>query len=515
MSRRVRMETSHYRREYAAYRSAREGALYDSYTGASPEPHDDERARERFADLWSRDSIAELEGAREEAPAQFETERTGLAALADATRLAYAEERARVVTEELSRCEAASSVEWGGDRLRVEEAPARIAAETDAARRRELAARWLDSVRACDDLRAAHLGALQEAARELGFETYAALHAQATNTDPAKLLAAADLLIERTESVYESRLAAWSAHHLTPDAARQHDFADELFFTHLADLDQFFPARDARATYEATLNGLGVRVGLLASLRVEESAKVAAGDARCFGVKPPEDVRLVFNARVGADFHRKFFYEGGRAQHFVWTSRDLASRHPEFVFAPDRATGAGFGFLFRALFADRAWLAESRGVRPSEAEEIARSCALAELHDARRTCALAREEFELLASDDPRSENLAAKCAERRREATGFRQPTAPCLFDLPCSGRAGAAELLRGRLFAASLGEHLRSRHGVRWWSRRAAGDELIDLWNAGSRYTVEELAPLAFAGALDAELLSASLNAVAGGRD
>jgi hypothetical protein len=75
--------------------------------------------------------------------------------------------------------------------------------------------------------------------------------------------------------------------------------------------------------------------------------------------------------------------------------------------------------------------------------------------------------------------------------------------------GGASAAETLRGRLFAASLVEHLRTRYGSRWWSRRAAGDELVDLWSTASRYTVEELAPLAGAGALDAELLSETLNA------
>lgn len=505
------MDTSHYRREYAAYRSAYEGALCDFYAGASVEPRV-ERVRDRFADLWSRDSIAELERARAETPAQFETERAGLETLADAARLAYAEEHAREVTNELSRCEAASAIVWGGERLLAEETPARIAVETDATRRRELAVRWLDSVQACDDLRAARLEVLREAARDLGFDTYGTLHSQATKTDSAKLLAAADVLLARTADAYVSRLAKWSVQHLFADAARQPDFADELFFARRADLDQFFPAREARATYDATLGGLGIRVGLLASLRVEESARLAAGDVRCFGVQPPDDVRLIFHARSGADFHQKFFHEGARAQCFVWTSRDLSVRHPEFVFAPDRATVAGFGFLFRALLADGAWLAETRGVRPSEGDQITKACALAELHDARLTCARAREEFELFASGDPRSESLAAECAERRREATGFRQPHAPRLFDLPREGEVSASELLRGRLFAASLGEHLRSRHGARWWSRRAAGDELIDLWNAGSRYTVEELAPLAFAGTLDAELLSSSLNAAAG---
>jgi hypothetical protein len=63
--------------------------------------------------------------------------------------------------------------------------------------------------------------------------------------------------------------------------------------------------------------------------------------------------------------------------------------------------------------------------------------------------------------------------------------------------------------LFAASLNEHLRTRHGTRWWASRAAGDELIDVWTTASRYSAEELAPLLGAPRPDAELLSNFLSA------
>jgi hypothetical protein len=67
----------------------------------------------------------------------------------------------------------------------------------------------------------------------------------------------------------------------------------------------------------------------------------------------------------------------------------------------------------------------------------------------------------------------------------------------------------LRARLFAAGLAEYLRSRHGRRWYSSRGAGDELRDLWNTGSRYTVEELARLVWGGELSFELLADELMA------
>jgi hypothetical protein len=66
----------------------------------------------------------------------------------------------------------------------------------------------------------------------------------------------------------------------------------------------------------------------------------------------------------------------------------------------------------------------------------------------------------------------------------------------------------LRARLFAAALGEYFRTRHGHRWWASNKTADELIDMWNTGSRYTVEELASLVGLGELSFDLLADSLN-------
>jgi hypothetical protein len=71
-------------------------------------------------------------------------------------------------------------------------------------------------------------------------------------------------------------------------------------------------------------------------------------------------------------------------------------------------------------------------------------------------------------------------------------------------------AVYLRARLFAVALGEYFRTRYGHRWWAARKAADELIDLWNTGSRYTVEELAALAGLGELNFDLLADSTEAI-----
>jgi hypothetical protein len=505
------MKASDYRRDYSAYCSARERAAYEFYAGRAARP-DPAPLRDRYADLWRSEAVAELVSERDATPAAFETERAALSTLAGAARLGYAERRAAEVSDELSRCESSARITWEGARVRADEVPALLSSEADAARRRELSARWLDSLASCDDLRAARLEALRGAARDLGFDDFGALRSEATRSDAGRLAAEAELFLERTAAAYSPRLWRWAALSLPPQFARDPVRADAFALARLAHLDEHFPAREATAVFESVMAGLGIRAGRQNKLTAEESARVAAGRAHCLAVSPPEDVRLVCAPRAGADFYQRFFQEAARARHLAWASPELSARHPEFVRSPDASVPAGFALLFRLLFADPAWVGHHFRVAANVAREIASACALAELHDARRACALALDQAGLHRGSDARSEAAAENYAERLAGATGFRQTAALRLPDALGAG-AGAARDVRARLLAASLGEYLKTRHGTRWWAARAAGDELIDVWSTASRYAAEELAALLGAPRPDAELLSNFLSAAVDG--
>ncbi|HLL14982.1 MAG TPA: hypothetical protein VK388_07960 [Pyrinomonadaceae bacterium] len=511
------MKTDDYRRDYAAYSAALERARYDYHTGVEPElrlaP-----LRDRYADLWTRSAIDDLTRALEETSKQFETERVALAALLRAAQLGYVEERAAEVTDELARCEASARVLWDGARLASADVPAVIADETDPARRRDLAARWFDASSECSDLRAARLDASREAARSLGCDSYFDFLSGITGASVESLSAGADDFLERTAPVYAVKLFEWSARHLPESFAREPVYADSLFLARLLHLDPFFPARELRSTYDATLGGLGIRVGQQSNVRIETTAAESARErAACFALKPPQEVRLVHPGEGGTSCYRKFFEAAGRAQHFAWVSRDLSARYPELVYAPDETTRAGFAFLFGDLLTDASWLASHRNVRPSEAHEIARSFAFVELQRTRHACVRLRQQRVLEQSPDARSEHLAASYATALEEASNFRAHPSLFLRDLVPGGlrdrrgereRLTPAVYLRARLFAAALGEYFRTRYGHRWWSTNKAADELIDMWNTGSRYTVEELASLAGLGTLSFDLLADSIN-------
>lgn len=521
------MNPSDYRRDYAAYRSTVERALYEYRVGLSPrvELRD---AEERYAGLWTRDAFEELRRAHDETSETFETERAGLRALAGAASLKHAESRATEITGELRRCDDVAVVAWDGERVSAFEVPETLAAERDAGRRRELARRWLDSVSACDDLRASRLEALGEAARGLGFDNRAAVYEGFAGVSPETLASAAGSFLRRTESAYMSRLAEWAARELPAAAGLTPDYADTFFFTHSTRFDERFPARDFRALYADALSGLGVRVESQRNLSVEDARptdagagqndahadwRVARADSACFAVRPPEDVRLVLGSREGGlGFQRRSLLEGGRAQVFAWASRDAAARHPEFVYAPDASSERGHALLLSSLLAEPSWLAARRGMRANEAGEAARAASLLELYEARRDCARLRHALALDAAGDARSEQLAEEYASQFTEATGFRHDAASRLQD--ADEWFESATALRARLFAAGLREYLRSRHGRRWFASRAAGDELIDVWNTASRYGAEELARLLWGGELDFDLLAdASLEGLEGG--
>ena len=496
------MNASEYRREYAEYCRASERERRDHHAGLLPEPRS-ERLRERYAHLWRREEVEDLLRAFKETPENFMTERAGLRALADAARLRFAEERAREVAGELARCES-RRVGWEGAGVSAGEVPRLLASERDAGRRGELAARWFDAVRACDDLRVELLASRDESARALGLADYLALREETCGASYEKLTAGADAFLRRTAPVYHAQLARWAARELPP--AHAPGYADLPHFRRAAHLDASFPRRELRATYEAALASFGVRVAAQPNVRVDDEARPSKrARSACFAVAPPDEVSLVVGAgEEGALLFRSFFAAAGEAQHFAWVSRELAARHPEFVHAPDAAARRGFGLLLRRLFCDAAWLAERRALKASEAEEVARACALVETEEA-RACG-ARLRYALaLRGGDARSEQLSEAYTSLHTEATGFRHHAATGLLDAPEAFRA--AEEWRAQLFAAALGEYLRARHGRRWWAARRAGDELIDMWNTASRYPAEELARLVGAGEPEAELLADTL--------
>ncbi len=501
------MDLSSYRAEYAGYASAFEHERYRHHAGIAQELHF-EHIRDRFCGLWTHETIDELKNRLSDTPAQFETERNGISALLTVACRNHIGARAAEITSELERCSASSYIELRGEKIMCEDAPVIIAHEADAGRRSELASRWLDSVHTCDDLRATRLETIREAARALGFAGLGALEESASGVAMLELISPARKFLEATSSAYMSGLASRAAQDASSEILRPVSFADALRFRRAAHIDAFFPQRRALTAYRAMLEGLGIRAERQKNITFDDAPRLGKKNSTlCFHINPPTDVRLVIDEQIGAESYLKLFFEGGRAQHFAWASHDMATRYPEFVHAPDTAAQDAAGHLFVDFLRDAGWVGESFGLRVSEAHALSRSVALLQLEEARHSCAGLQYALALDDAPDIRSDHLAEIYVSLYGEATGVRYHTATRLIDAEDAFRH--ATKLRARLLAVSLKDHLRTRYGRRWYASRAAGDQLIDVWNAASRYHAEELARLAWGGELSFDLLAEDLKA------
>jgi hypothetical protein len=472
-------------------------------TGLNTEPIFD-----RYSDLFTREAVEELKRALDATPEHLETERAGLHKLYSAACVGHLEMRAKELTDERALCESSVRVEWDGESLSLYAIPKALAHESSHERRRELSARWAEALDSCRDLRGARFESFHDSARTLGFDSYRALYSHATGTDYLRLSAEAEKFLERTEAAYTSALASAAARDLPGVTFGELEHADYPFFQRLPRLDAVFPARELMRTYVAAMGGLGIRAGSQKNIHIDDEPRPMKNPrAACFRVRPPDDVRLLIAPVGGAYDYIALFHEAGHAQHFGWCSRELFERHPEFIYAPDNATTEGYAFLLNHLLMDAAWLEEHRGGGPADfgAGSIVRDVALLTAYQVRRLSAKLKYEIALHDSADVRSEHLANTYSELQRSATGFRRGPAFNLADVD-DGFYSAA-YLRAYTFEVGLREHLRTRYGRRWWASKRAGDELIDLWNTASRYTVEELARLVGFGGLSFDLLADTL--------
>lgn len=500
------MNISDYRREFTSFSSSIELAHYRHRAGFEPKLQT-EPIYERYHDLFTRDAIEGLKRALDETPAGQETERAGLNSLLGMARIGFLDVNAKELTDEYAHCLSSAQVEWMGERVSLHSVPKIVANEPDAHRRRELTARWVDAVGGCNDLRAARLESLHESARSLGADSYRTLYKEITGTDLEALAARTDAFLARTETAYLSALRHAAARDLTGVGVDELEYSDYSYFQRMARLDRFFPAGDVLPTYHAAMAGLGIRVEQQKNIHIDSEVRPTKNPrAACFRIDAPDDVRLLVAPVGGVYDYTVLFHEAGHAQHFGWSSRDLVKRYPEFLYPPDHATTEGYAFLLNYLFLDPLWLREYLpDVSSERVRDIQASLSLLALHNVRRYCARLRYELTLHDSPTVRSQHLAYLYAQLQTEATGFSRSPQLYLWDVDDGFYAAA--YLRAWAFEVGLREHLRTRHGRRWWASRRAGDELIDLWNTSSRYTVEELAKLVGFGELSFELLADSL--------
>jgi hypothetical protein len=203
----------------------------------------------------------------------------------------------------------------------------------------------------------------------------------------------------------------------------------------------------------------------------------------------------------GLAFYQQYLQAFATAQHAAWTSANLPN---ECRVASDPGVTLAWGYLLRGLLRDRGFLIGQFGLAESTA--LRRTLALGELYALRRDAALWLYEQELYAGkfSGLRAGEAPQQFTTSLREALCLQVSDAQHLRAVAQPLRS--ADRLRARAFAAQYAEHCKTKYGSRWWATRQAGEMLVDLWNTGHRYTVEELAALIGLGSLSYDWLAAA---------
>lgn len=456
-----------------------------------------------YSDLFRLSTIGELRAKLEETSEYRENERTSIKRLIGFALENHLGTQVQAVSEEIESYEASARIDWDGHKISFQhvvdwltaELPAK---EADANRRRDLYARRADVINGTQDLRAERLEKLHSGAGELGYENYLAMRRELRGIDYEKLVTPANQILSITESRYISALSPLLARE-TSVSMDEATAADLGHLQRYVRFDAFFGREQMPRIYRELFAAWGFKTEHQSNVEIDSAARPNKQlQAFSSPIQVPDEIKLAVNFVGGQSNYREFLREAGHAQHFAWASRNL---YPEFQFTGDAAVGEAWGMLLENLLLDQSWVTGTFGF--VENAEFRHALAVFRLMNIRRQAAKLIYEAEfhsekltgkLLGGAGPRYAELMTDAVRVRFDETEYLREVSDDLR---------SASFLRAAMFEAQMRDHLKTKFGSRWWASAKAGEMLIDLWNTGQRYSVEELAAMIGLGELDVECL------------
>ena len=484
---------SDYRQRFGEYYSelAREEYLFRSGRSAR---RDLAHIHREHSDLFRLSVIEELRAKLDDVSDYRQTERKGIQRL-----IAFALEgnlaaRVRELSAEIEDYEAASRIDWDGERMALSQAEDLLATESDRQRRRELHARRADVINGAQDLLAERFVKLRTEAIELGYESFIAMRSQLRGVDFSKLQTVAEKLLEKTESRYVASLGPLLARELgtSIDDATS---ADLPYLRHNTRVDAFFQCEQMLRIYRDLFSCFGFNTDKQSNVELDTDARSGKRlKAFCSPIQVPDEIKLVVNPTGGQWNYRGFLHAAGQAQAMAWTSRNIPL---EFQIGGDAAVPTAWGMLLENLMLEPSWLTGTFGF--VESAEFRHTLSVLRLMELRHQAAKLRYELEF--HSGKLTSGTGQRYAELMTEAVCVQFDEADCLREV--SDDFHPADFLRAAAFETQMRDYLKTKFGSRWWTSASAGEMLIDLWNTGQQYSVEELAAMIGLGELDFDSL------------
>ncbi len=487
-----------YRREYTEFNHQFMREYYLFLSGQKPDL-ELTRIYERYSDLFSPDSLLRLKRLLDESSPDFETLRASISHLLIFATDHYLENSAKTLTEEVSRFESRSSIEWQGKEITFQGALVAIKTERDRASRRGIYQKRAALIESSNDLRTERISRLHEAARLLSYKSYTNLYETLREKDYSQLAEAVQKLLDKTEAVYVKRLdeALRQTLNIKIEEAER---VDALYFLNLSNYDQRFPASELLRVYKETMQGLGIKIDRQKNIMIDSTERPRKNPrAFCAPVVVPGEIKLVIRPIGGQSDYQAMLHEGGHAQHYAWASTELS---PEFKYTGDYGLTETFAFLFDHLPLENEWLAHMLNFRKSR-DYICIS-KLSRLLMTRRYAAKLIYEREFHSTSDVAK---APKIyAEQQTYATKFKTSEIEFLTDM--DDGFYSANYLRAWAFEVMLRDYLKTKFARNWWTSHRAGSFLKDIWDTGDRYNADEIASQIGIGPISFDMLIDEFN-------
>jgi oligoendopeptidase F len=496
------MELAVYRQQAEQFIQSLELEWYRHFAG-----HKDtleiEEIYNRHAALFTREAIDELKAhLAQVAPGSDEQRARRM--LLDFAVEHYIGQLTKSDEEELAGLEAKLTIDFDGSDVPFRQASGQIAKEPDADRRAEIsdklaaltASELTPVARRINDAR-------HQAARELGYESYAAMCTELKGYDLARTHAQTQAFVKATDELYPA-LIGEQLERVTGVKFEDMRKSDFPRFRRAPGLDHQFPAKPLLDTLYATAAGMGIdiRTQNNVTLDVEERANKSPR-AFCSPVRSPDEVYLVISPTGGRDDYEALFHEAGHTEHFAHMDPNLPF---EFRHLGDNAITESFAFLFEHLIENPRWLAKHLGA--TEPEALADYARASRVMFLRRYANKLAYELELHGADAPTDQVLAARYAELAAAAVGCTWGAESYLTDVDPGFYCMA--YLRAWALEAHMRRLLIERFGEAWFEDPGAAELLREWWAEGQRLSAEEMLEELTGETLDFNVLLEDLSLV-----
>ena len=441
---------------------------------------------ERYAHLYSREQLAALRRAEEQAEDPDERERLYRLRKTCEGGLVAAE-----VTEqedELENKVLAARITFRGEEMPLRAAQARIAVLPEYADRDELGKLYGDASAAFNDDRRELLEAIERLEAEVsGVADPVERNEELKAISLQELSSVLSDASAQTAAAFEPLRQRWFDRLLGPDRDEVPWQYHGAFIRRLSPLAATYTKERATEVCLRTLRGIGFDLESQPNIRLDlEDRPQKSPRASVIASDPPEVVHLITRPSGGLHDYEAFLHEAGHALHYGGCDPELP-----FTFrsvSRDHALTEIYSYIVASIMKEPGWHEQHFDLSPEQAAENAEAAQFGEALLFRRYVAKLAYELEFWSSFWEGDGSQPARYAGLLTEATGMRYRDDFYLIDM--DEGFYSADYLRAWIRSAQLRDHLKREIGAHWWQDTRTGELLRALFAEGTKPSSEAIA-------------------------